>query len=523
MPTPTEIEALSTLQQRLHQSKGIAPSVALASGAILAFAFAPFGVWPCALLACGGLFFVWSEGTPRTLAYRGYLFGLTKYAVGVSWIYVSIHDHGHASVLLSGFLVLLFAAGMAIFPMLMGYVYGRWLRRGDALDPLIFAATWTLCDWILTWFLTGFPWLLPGYAYIGTWLAAYAPIGGVLLVGFVAVLSGAALVRLLGSMGRSWTPAALSLVLWLAAIPLGAIAWVAPADLTPLRVALVQGNVPQETKWLPQSVGPILRTYEELTGPEWGRDLVVWPEAAITLWRHQAGAFLARLGARGRASGTTLVTGIPGWKRDPDDPHGGFFQNTAIAIGMGAGDYVKRRLVPFGEYVPLELIIRGWIEFFDLPMSHSRPGPMQQALLTAGKLHLGMAICYEIVFPELVREQAQGADLLVTISNDTWFGDSIGPDQHMQMAQMRALENGRYLLRDTNNGITAIVDAGGVMQARLPRFERGVLEGEARVMQGTTPFTRIGSLPTVVGCALLLAGVVWLRRRNAAASASTGE
>lgn len=481
---------------------------------MLAFAFAPFDLWPCTLLASGGLYLAWSAGTPRTLAWRGYLFGFAKYGVGVSWIYVSIHDHGHANVALSAFLVVVFAGGMALFPMLMGYLYGRWVRADAGFDVVSFAALWTLFDWVLTWLLTGFPWLFPGYAQIHTWLAAYAPVGGVLLVGFVVVLSGASLARLLETSARSWWPAGLGLALWLTGWVLGWVAWVVPAERAPVEVALVQGNVPQETKWLPESVGPILRTYERLTEPHWGRELIVWPEAAITLWHHQAGPFLARLSARARATGTTLVTGIPGWQRVPGERQA-YFQNMAIALGMGEGDYVKRRLVPFGEYVPLEFVIRGWIEFFDLPMSHSRPGPMEQPLLKAGDLRLATAICYEIVYPDLVREQAVDADLLLTISNDTWFGDSIGPYQHMQMAQMRALENGRYLVRATNNGVTAIVDHLGNIRGQLPRFERDVLSGEALVMEGRTPFSRVGAVPIVLICAAFVVLALW-RRRSAA-------
>ena len=491
----------------------MAPAVAFGSGAVLVFAFAPFDFWPFALVAAGGLYAAWSTGSAGSLAFRGYLFGLAKYLIGVSWIYVSIHDHGHAGVVLSVFLVVVFCAGLAIFPMLMGYVYGRWLRLGSAVDVVTFAALWTLIDWILTWLLTGFPWLLAGYAHLGTAIGAYAPIGGVLLVGFFSVFSGAAIGRLLLSRARSWAPGAVAVLLWLVAVPLGWIAWVAPAARGPVEVALVQGNVAQEIKWLPESVVPILEKYEGLTEPEWGRELIVWPEAAITLWRHQATRFLERLSERAADSSTTLITGIPGWELDRNHARGGYSQNTAIAVGRGAGDYVKRRLVPFGEDVPLEFIIRGWIELFDLPMSRLHPGAMQQPLLEAGELRLAMAICYEIVFPELVRAQARDADLLVTISNDTWFGDSIGPPQHMQMAQMRALENGRYLLRSTNDGITAIVDHQGRMVARLPRFEQGVLEGSALVMEGRTPYSRLGGMPVVVGCFSILIIGFWLRRR----------
>jgi apolipoprotein N-acyltransferase len=182
---------------------------------------------------------------------------------------------------------------------------------------------------------------------------------------------------------------------------------------------------------------------------------------------------------------------------------------------------VKRRLVPFGEYVPLEGLLRGLIEFFDLPMSRSSPGPWQQPLLDLGGHRGAMAICYEIVYPDLVRSQAAEADVLLTISNDTWFGRSIGPLQHLEMARMRALENGRWVLRGTNNGVTAIIDPRGRVQARLPQFEPGVLRGEYRTMSGTTPFTRYGHGPLLVLLFLLLAAGVARKARSASSAAAT--
>jgi len=186
------------------------------------------------------------------------------------------------------------------------------------------------------------------------------------------------------------------------------------------------------------------------------------------------------------------------------------FENTALVVGAGSGRYVKRRLVPFGEYVPLEGLLRGLIGFFNLPMSTSEPGPESQPGMTAGAVRIGTAICYEIAYPELVRRDAQTADVLVTISNDAWFGGSIGPHQHLQIARMRALENARYVLRSTNTGITAAIDERGVVQARLPQFEQGVLTANWRPMAGETPFTRWGTLPGLI--VTLLVGLLCLWR-----------
>jgi apolipoprotein N-acyltransferase len=181
--------------------------------------------------------------------------------------------------------------------------------------------------------------------------------------------------------------------------------------------------------------------------------------------------------------------------------------NSVVGLGAGSGIYHKRRLVPFGEYLPLDSLLRGLINFFDLPMSDFSPGPNKAAMIRAGEYKLAPFLCYEIVYPDLVRASAAEADILLTISNDTWFGDSNGPLQHMEMARMRALENGRYLIRSTNNGVTAFVDYKGQVTQQLPQFTQDVLRGEVKVMQGTTPFTRFGHWPTLLLAFTLLFAV----------------
>ena len=482
------------------------PALALGAGALLPLGLAPFDLWPVALLAVGAFCWVLCRENARPVL-LGWLFGVGKYGVGASWIYVSIHVYGNAPPLLAGALVGVFVAGMAVFHGGAAWLFVRLRPSGPVLAAVSFAAVWVLTEWLLTWFLTGFPWLFVGYAMLDTPLEALAPVGGVLLVGFGAVLTAACLAR-----WRSRAALVAAALPWLASWALTGIEWTTPTERH--RVALVQGNVDQATKWDAASRDDILERYATLSGPVWESDLVIWPEAAITLPLHAAQPFLADMADRAQG---TLVLGILIAERWPD---GTRWYNGTVAVGEGAGRYAKRRLVPFGDYVPLQSTLRGLIDFFDLPMSRTVPGEFEQPVLRAGAAGLAMSICYEVAYPDLVRVSAGGADALVTISNDTWFGASIGPHQHLQIARMRALENGRPLLRATNNGVTALVDSHGRVVGRLPQFEQGVLTGEIVGRTGTTPFGRWGSDVVVAFLFLLLflllfpAVVDWRTRRT---------
>jgi len=501
--------------------------LALLAGALLPLSLAPYGVWPLGLLAIAGWFHLLYRAE-RRLWLLGWCFGVGKYAVGASWVYVSINVYGQASPLLAGFLVVVFVAGLAFFTLANAWLFGR-LRSGHLLaDAITFALVFVGFEWLLTWFLTGFPWLFAGYAHLHGPLSGLAPVGGVLLVSLGVALTATMLVAAwslrpwgrrpadaMQAAGADARRVEFPLALGLAAAPwvlgaaLATIDWVKVQDTR--EVALVQGNIDQSVKWDPEESARIIRTYVELSEPHWDAGLMIWPEAAITLLEHEAAGLLGDLAARGRAAGTALVLGVPRAERLP----GGAveYHNAALAIGTGSGRYLKRRLVPFGEYVPLEATLRGLIAFFDLPMSGFSPGPWRQPLLDLGGPRAVMAICYEVVYPALVRAQAAEADVLLTLSNDTWFGASAGPLQHLEMAQMRALENGRWMLRSTNNGVTAIIDHRGRMRDRLPQFETAVLRGPYQVMVGVTPYTRFGHGP-LAGCALLLVlGVMLLRRR----------
>ncbi len=468
--------------------------IAALAGTLLPLSLAPFGLWPLAFVSILLLLIVVRGQSIQRSAERFYLHSLGMNGAGASWIFVSVHVYGGASVLLAGFLVTLLVASWSLIGLLHGYLYGRFIAPGKFAIVLGFPALWVLVEWFRGWFLTGFPWLYLGYGQVDSWLVGYAPVSGVLALSFFSCVTAGLIFD--GWIRRSWRNLIYLGFIWLTGYGLWQVTFVHPQGQ--LIVAAVQGNVDQHTKWRRDMVMPIIRNYLELTENHWGADLIVWPEAAVTLFKADAMTLLNELDAKGKHNESTLLLGIPA--RDEQ----GKLRNTAMALGAGQGEYHKRRLVPFGEYVPLEDFLRGIIQLFDLPMSRNTPGADVQTPITAGKLKLSLSICYEVIYPELVRTTVDSPDLLVTISNDTWFGTSIGPLQHMQMAQMRAIENGRFLLRATNNGVTALVNHRGEPVSLLPRFEPGVLSGTADIMHGLTPFHRFGQLPLLVFCASLL-------------------
>ena len=243
-----------------------------------------------------------------------------------------------------------------------------------------------------------------------------------------------------------------------------------------------------------------------MTEKEWGRDIIVWPEAALTVIKQDASPLIKGLDEQGREVGSSLLFGI--LERSTD----GRYFNSVLALGEGSGIYHKRRLVPFGEYLPLEKYLRGIIEFFDLPMSRTKSGHNDQNLVSAGKNLVSVLICYEVVYPDLIERDSVLPDMFVTVSNDTWFGDSIGPKQHLQMARMRAAEYGRWMIRSTNNGITALIDHNGLLVEELEPFEEGVMRGELRIMKGETPYYYYGYGPLVLSC-LIFVFVLFMRHR----------
>ncbi|MBY4676226.1 apolipoprotein N-acyltransferase [Marinobacterium arenosum] len=478
--------------------------LALLAGSLITPALAPFNFWPLAWLPPALLYLLLRERSPRAGLWLGWCFGLGVFGAGTSWVFVSISEHSATPLPVALLLTGLFVAALAILFALQGWLFCRHFNR-NGYAWLAFAGLWWLFEWLRSWLLTGFPWLYLGYASLDSPLANWAPLGGVWLSSLWIALGSCALAALFTP--RSHGQRALALLLlaapWLAA-PLLPGHWTQPTG-RPLQVALVQADIPQEIKWQSGALDTILQRYQQLSRAHLDVDLMIWPETAVPALYSRAAGLLGDWFEQLEQTHTTLISGLPAAVPDHDEPRDYRFHNSLAVLSGGAGIYHKQRLVPFGEYLPLEGLLRGLVDFFNLPASNFKLPQGEQRNLRVNGYRLASAICYEIAYPELVRHAARDSELLLTVSNDTWFGHSIAPDQHMQIARMRALENGRWLLRGTNNGITALVAPDGKIVEQAPRYQSAVLRGEVQPMQGETPYQRVGVWPVLILSLLLSA------------------
>jgi apolipoprotein N-acyltransferase len=481
--------------------------VALIAGLSLPFGFAPLGFYLLPMLSLAVLFRLWLGATTMRGLRYGWFYGLGMFGVGVYWVQISIHQFGLPVLAFSVSMTMLFVAFMALYPALAGWVAVRFPCISTPCRLLLlFPALWTLMEWVRGWLFTGFPWLNLGYSQIDSLLSAYAPIIGVYGVSFaVAMLAGAiALLSL-----RRWQGSIPILIAGALAWALNFQAWTQPED-EPVKVTLIQGGIDQAVKWEPSQRQTTIDHYLALTRPHWDTRMVIWPETAIPAFYSELQDFFAALHTEAIGHGSAVLIGVP--YNPPNDQ--GRYYNSVIGLGAAAGRYDKRHLVPFGEYIPFGDLLKPVFFFLKIPMSDFSRGNPAQAMINAGGIPLGISVCYEDAFGEEVIDALPAARMLVNVSNDAWFGDSIAPHQHLEMARMRARETGRYLLRATNNGITAIIDAQGHITARAPQFVPYALTGQAVAYAGSTPYVRFGNLPIliVLAGALIMAMPPLVRR-----------
>ena len=499
---------------RAHPIKGFAARLlaALLLGISSVLAYAPAGAFPLIWLTLGGLFALLttenSRHRTRNGALLGAAFGFGLFIGGVSWIYVSLSVFSGMPAPVAAIATLVFCLGLSAYPALAGAAFVRFAPPGVWQRSLFFAALWTLSEWLRGWVFTGFPWLAVGYSQTPpSPLSGITPILGVYgLSLFCALISGLGYHVLHRNSAQQGHRRIMLIVL---ALLLGSAQllreqqWTRPFG-EPLSVALLQGNVAQDLKWRPEKFRESLLTYYRLAQKN-PAQLTVLPETAIPAFLEQVPEEyldeLKKLAQRER--GDLLFGTVFG--------DGSAYANGAASLGQSpAQRYSKSHLVPFGEFIPPGF---SWfLAMINIPMSNFTRGATTQPPLDIAGQKVAVNICYEDAFGEEIIRSLPAATLLVNLSNVAWFGDSLAPAQHLQIAQTRALEAGRMMLRATNTGMTAIIGPDGRLHSVLEPFTRTALRGEVRGYQGITPYARWGNW-LIISISLLL--IAFLGRRNA--------
>lgn len=492
----------------------IGSGLALLGGVLLTFAFAPFSIYPLAVISPALLLFLILDRTPKEALLRGWLYGVGLFGSGVYWVFISIHTFGDTSVFLATFITCIFIALLAFYPGFTCYLFNRYFPQ-DNKCKLIFAfpAVWVIIEWVRNWLFTGFPWLMLGTSQVNSPLKGYAPILSVYGISLILVVCSGLLVDGLLQLKQKnyknvFANAAIFVMLWIGGFILTFIPWTKSVD-DPIQVSLIQGNIPQNIHWSYDDLIPTLKLYEQETREHWNSKIIIWPESAIPVPLQDATDYVDFMSDEAKKYGATIITGIPIKHKSKDA-----YYNAVIAIGNDTGFYLKRRLVPFGEYTPFPKVFTKILDYFNIPMSQITPGLDIPKPILAHGLKIATFVCYEIAFPEQVLNADGDTDLLLTVNNDVWFGQSIALAQHLQMGQMRALELGRPLLFVSNTGITAIVKPDGKIQSEAPPDQVYVLTDTVKTVSGKTPWQRYGMDPLCILIVIFLFYAITSQRKK---------
>jgi apolipoprotein N-acyltransferase len=501
--TPSESHRLLA---RLSSAR-VRAALAFCAGALLACSFAPLEWWPLAILCPAALMWLWEGASPREAAWLGFWFNAGTFAAGTYWLYISIHIFGAAPVWIAVPLMLALVAIMALYHAALGYFVARWLPASGAVRWLLgVPAAWLLIEWWRGWFLSGFSWLSLGYSQTDTWLASYAPIAGVYGISALLLASAGAVTALVRGTRRVRIIAAIVLVVpWIAGAALRSVEWTHPSG-PPVSVAVVQGAIPQDQKWLDSNRDTTLQLYHDLTEKALGTRLIVWPESAPPDLANDLLPYIREEYLEAHGHGSALVFGVV---RESDD--GEHYFNSVLALDDKVSWYDKNHLVPFAEFFPVPHFVRSWLRLMSLPYADFTRGGDNQPPLPAAGLKLATTVCYEDAYGSSLLGVLRDADVLVNVTNDAWFGHSSARHQHFQIARMRALEAGRFMIRAANDGISGVIGPRGEVVARAPEFQPQVLFSAVTPRTGLPPYARVGNWLIVTLAAAALAYGLWVR------------
>lgn len=534
--------------------------IALLLGALVPLGFAPFSLSLIVPLSLMALLQLTVTQSPRFSALLGVLYGFGLFSWGIFWVRISLVQFGGAPLVVGALIALLLALYLSLYYGVLLYLtrrLGGYLSsQSRSFIPqtpqsikhsrivlaisygLLFPLLGVLLEYLRSHLFSGFPWLALGYSFtdlrVATWL--FPQMGALMASFWVYWIAGLLFVLLQALLGMRQQKgqetieasdtlsvtsrqqkrggfltyllpsliggAAVALIMFMTAMSASTTIERGKAKI---KIGLVQGNIPQEMKFSQAQYQAIIRRYYQLTEKIAPKvDLVIWPETAIPGIYEEDFSLSTVLRDLSIESGSTIVTGI-------FSTEGPQIRNSIVAYGTKASEdqlYHKVHLVPFGEYIPFRSLLSLFGNMIEIPFADLSEGTMAQKPLsfmtTQGRFQGGSSICYEAVFGNEARLMGRESDFLINVSNDAWFGDSIGPWQHFQITRARAIELQKEMVRSTNNGITAWIGANGQVKAMLPQFQEGVLEVAVTPIRGVTAYGRLGDLFWGVSFLLLL-------------------
>lgn len=479
------------------------------TGAVLTLSLAPFKLYPLAFISIAYFYYQLNHRLNTRKFLTSFIFALGFYLTSISWVYISMQSFGQIPSPIAAILTFLFCCLNAIFFMLPTWLYQKLKSPSWLINPLCFATCFTLLEWLKTIPPIAFPWALLGYSLTESPFASLASYFGVLGLSWLIWLIGASIGQgaLLYKQGTSIQEVIKTYCCIL--LPIGLLGLSSHyllsqtnqtqiSDNEAISTYIIQGNIPQEKKWDRLYAPKIIDTYMQLTDQIDEQDaLIVWPEAALPFTQQQLKPLITALEQRLESKRQGFITGVL------NNPENKVYYNSLIALGQTQGNYQKQILVPFGEYIPLKNFITA-IGLNPLGLQNITQGNPLQKSFTQGKHSIYGNICYEIIFGHFIAKNSQDSEIILTVSNDAWFENSIALSQHLQMAQMRAIENQKPIIRATNTGISAFINAKGQVTASLAEHKQGIINQSIKGRTGTTFYSKWRQIPILTLCLLIL-------------------
>ncbi|GAA5097481.1 apolipoprotein N-acyltransferase [Wohlfahrtiimonas larvae] len=495
--------------------------IVITLGALMPLAFAPFNQWWLAPLLLMAWQLTIKNNSKIHSFWLSYLFGLSIFAVGLWWVRISVNQFGGAPLPLAITIVFVLSGYLAIYYGVLGYLTQK-INVGTITRYLLLLPTaGVLLEILRSHAFTGFPWLAMGYSLTPTLLAQYLfPVFGALISSFIVYwLAGVLLLIITTFNQRSFSRSFISIIastIIIVGSTLGLQKYLSDPiqNLSePINIALIQGNITQDQKFDETQFEASLKTYLSLTENVINKaNLVVWPETAVVAYYNNMSSFLENLRQWSDYTDTELLLGIPRNQQLQDF-------NAFLHLGESSSQdqfYDKYRLLPFGEYIPIPDVFGIFYEWINIPLAGFTKGAPQQAPFTFSQFSTQTtgSICFEAVFGESLRYQANQSGFLVNISNDAWFGDSLAPWQHLQIVQARAIEFARPIARATNTGLTAFVASNGEIIAQAPQFEATTLSTTIIGKKGLTTYVKYGDNPWIIVASTLFLLIIICSFKN---------